>query len=97
MQAPAAPSDRSTLAIISLVLGVLGLCAWLFPICGIPLAAIGAILGGLSLQSQRRGLAIGGLVLCGLSLLLALCNAAFGAYMGLTGQFNPQDFLNFLQ
>lgn len=97
MSAPPAQSDRSTLAIISLVLGVLGLCAWLFPLCGIPITVVGAVLGGLSLKSQRRGMAIAGLILCGVALLLALCNAAFGAYMGLSGQFNPQDFFNNLQ
>ncbi len=87
MQAAPPSPDRSALAIVSLVLGVLSLCAWFLPICGIPVSAIGAILGGLSLGSTRKGMAIAGLILCGLGLLLAVCNAAFGAYFGLRGGF----------
>jgi hypothetical protein len=94
MQSATTPSDRSSLAIVSLVLGVISLCAWFLPICGIPISAIGAILGGLSMGSSRRGMAIAGLVLCVVGLLLGLCNAAFGAYFGLQGGFqnliNPQ-------
>jgi len=34
--------NEKIMAIASLVLGVLNLCAWFLPICGIPLAIIGS-------------------------------------------------------
>jgi hypothetical protein len=91
-QPPTPPAtDRYVLAIISLVLGILNLCAWFVPICGGPLAIVGIILGVLGLNSSRRGMAIAGIVLSGIALLLAIINAAFGAYLGLTRGF---PFLN---
>ena len=91
--APPSPpkTDRYVLAIISLVLGILNLCAWFVPFCGGPLAIVGIILGVLGLNSSRKGLAIAGIVLSGIALLLSIINAAFGAYLGLTGGF---PFLN---
>lgn len=78
-----APADRSALAIISLVLGILGLCAWILPLCGFPISTVGLILGILGTRSSRRGMAIAGIVLAALTLLAAILNAAFGAYLGL--------------
>jgi hypothetical protein len=49
---PTAP-DRGGLAIASLVLGIGSLCAWIIPLCGIPVSVIGLILGALSLGSSR--------------------------------------------
>jgi hypothetical protein len=88
MQSPGAapaPADRSALAIISLVLGILGLCAWILPLCGFPISIVGLVLGILSARSTRRGMAIAGIVLAVLTLLAAAANAAFGAYLGLNG------------
>lgn len=78
-------TDRYVLAIISLVLGILNLCAWFIPFCGGPLALVGIILGVFGLNSSRKGLAIAGIVLSGIALLLTIINAAFGAYLGITG------------
>jgi len=82
---PASSPDRSGLAIASLVLGIVSLCSWLFPICGIPFSGVAIILGALSMGSSRRGMAIAGLILGIVTLLLSLGNAAFGAYLGMTG------------
>ena len=84
-------TDRYVLAIISLVLGILNLCAWFIPLCGGPLAIVGLILGVLGLNSSRKGLAIAGIVLSSIALLLSIGNAAFGMYYGLTRGF---PFLN---
>jgi hypothetical protein len=81
---PAKP-DRGGLAIASLVLGIISLCAWLLPICGIPFSGVAIVLGALSMGSSRRAMAIAGLIMGVLALLLSLGNAAFGAYLGLTG------------
>ena len=92
MQPQPTTPDRSGLAIGSLVLGILSLCAWFIPLCGLPVSVVGIILGALSLGSSRRGMAIAGLILAGLGLLLSLGNAAFGAYLGMTGDlFNFQN------
>ena len=57
--------------------------------CALPICII---LGALSLGSSRKGMAIAGLILAGLGLLLTLGNAAFGAYLGMTGDlFNFQN------
>jgi hypothetical protein len=89
---PSTSPDRSALAIGSLILGIVGLCAWLLPLCGLPVSLAAVILGALSLKSSRRGMAIAGLILGVLALLLAIGNAAFGAYLGATGElFNLQN------
>ena len=92
MQPQTTTPDRSGLAIGSLVLGIVSLCAWFVPICGLPVSLSGIILGALSLGSSRRGMAIAGLILAALGLLLSIGNAAIGAYLGMTGNFF--DFQN---
>ncbi|HSR47545.1 MAG TPA: DUF4190 domain-containing protein [Anaerolineales bacterium] len=86
---PAAP-DRSGLAIASLVVGVVSLCAWLLPICGVPFSVVAVILGALGLNSSRRGMAIAGIVLGAIGIILSLANAALGAYLGATDLLNLQ-------
>lgn len=85
--------DNKALAIAALVLGILNLCAWFFPICGFPLGIAGVICGVLGLKSSSKTLAIVGLVLSGLALLLTLCNAIAGATLGLT---DPNFFNNII-
>ena len=90
----AAPSNnRGWMAITSLVLGVLNLCSWFFPICGGPLAIVGVVFGALGLSSNRRGLAIAGLVLSIVGLCLTIVNATAGAYLGIRG-FNWQSLFS---
>lgn len=70
---PAAAQGPVGLAIASLVLGIVNLCGSFFlPICGIPLAFTGLVLGILGLKSSQRVLAIIGIVLCGLSLVIGI-------------------------
>lgn len=76
-------------SITSFVLGLLSLGAWFLPICGGPVTITGLVLGILGITSNtKRGLAIAGVVLCGIGLLLTVANAAIGAYLGATGQLN---------
>lgn len=83
---PASGGNERIMAIASLVLGILNLCAWFFPICGIPLALIGLVLGFLGMKDpSQKTLAVIGMVLCGLGLLAACINAAVGVYMGVSG------------
>jgi hypothetical protein len=78
-------------AIISLILGLLGIIAWIIPLAGLPITVIGLILGIIGLRSRSRGLAIAGLTLCSLFLAATIINASIGAYMGATGQ---HQFIN---
>ena len=83
--APASGNER-IMAIASLVLGVINLCAWFLPICGIPLSIAGLVLGFLGMKDQsQKTLAIIGMVLCGLGLVAACINSAVGVYLGATG------------
>jgi hypothetical protein len=78
--------DRSPLAIASLVVGVLNLCAWIIPICGCPLSIIGIVLGAVSVNSSQRTLAIIGIVLCGLGLVATIANGFLGAGLSIFQQ-----------
>ncbi|MEW6025730.1 MAG: DUF4190 domain-containing protein [Planctomycetota bacterium] len=74
------------LVIASLVLGIIGLIAWCLPIFGLPVTITGLVLGIKGLNSSKRGMAIAGIVMSSLGLLFSLANAAWGAYLGATGQ-----------
>lgn len=85
--APASGGNERVMAIASLVLGVINLCAWFFPICGVPLAIIGIVLGYLGMKDpSQKTFAMIGIGLSVLGLLAACVNGAIGAYMGITGQ-----------
>jgi hypothetical protein len=84
--APVSGNER-IMAIASLVLGVINLCAWFFPICGIPLGFIGIVLGVLGMKDQsQKTMAIIGIALCAIGFIAACINAAVGMYLGATGQ-----------
>ena len=77
--APADGGNRRIMAIGSLVLGVINLCAWFLPICGVPLGIAGVVLGYLGMKdTSQRNLAIAGMVLSAIGILLACINAIAG-------------------
>ena len=73
-------------AIASMVLGIVGLLAWILPLCGFPVTIVGLILGIVDRKSSRRGMAIAGIVMNIIGLLGSTINAALGAYLALSGQ-----------
>ncbi len=83
---PTPANNPSMLAIASLVLGVLSLCASFFALCGAVVPVIGIILGIISLKKPlaSRGLAIGGIILNGAGLLMAVL---FTVLIGAMGYF----------
>lgn len=83
----AVPSgNQRVMAIASLVLGVINLCAWFLPICGIPLSITGAVLGFLGMKDpSQKTMAIGGIALNVLGFLAACINAAVGVYLQMSG------------
>jgi hypothetical protein len=93
MQVPPTPvstggsGNEKIMAIASLVLGVINLCAWFIPLCGVPLSIIGLVLGFLGMKDpSQKTLAIIGMVLSGIGLLLACGNGVLGAYWYLSAQ-----------
>ena len=85
MGVPAASAGGGK-AVASLCLGLFGLIAWFLPIIGLPTTITGLVLGIKSLHGPRRGMATAGIVLCIIGLVASVANAAFGAYLGATGQ-----------
>ncbi len=73
---PASTSSGNGLAIGSLILGIVSLCAAagsiipLFPLCSGLTGIIGVILGALGLNSRGRSMAIAGLILSAAGLVL---------------------------
>jgi hypothetical protein len=86
--------SKDWMAIVALVTGILGLCAWLLPICGFPIAIAAIVFGVLGMKSGKRTLAIVGLALGGLCILLSLVNAVLGAVIGLSDPNFLESILN---
>lgn len=73
-------------AVASLVLGIIGLIAWIIPIIGAPINIVGLVMGIKNRTGKNKGLAIAGIVLCIIGLIATIVNGAIGAYKGATGQ-----------
>ncbi len=73
-------------AMLSLILGLIGIIAWIIPIIGFPVTIIGLVYGVNSLKGSRRGIALAGTILCIVFLLTTTVNSISGAYQGATGQ-----------
>ena len=69
-----------------MILGIVGLAAWLIPLIGLPITVIGLTLGIIALKSSNRGMAIAGIIMSTLGLVLTIINGSIGAYLGATGQ-----------
>ena len=69
------PGEKST---ASLVLGLIGLIAWIIPLIGFPVTIVGLILG---IKKKYTP----GIVLNVICLLLTVANSAIGAFMGYHG------------
>ena len=67
-----APVSGKGLAIASLILGILSLCASVGWFCGGPLSIVGLILGFLGRKPASKGLATAGIILSGVGLVLTV-------------------------
>lgn len=84
--------NEKTMAIASLVIGVINLCAWFLPICGFPLGIVGIVLGYFGMKDPtQKTLAIIGIALSAIGILLACGNAIFGVLMN-TGALDQFQF-----
>lgn len=66
-------------AIASMVLGIIGLVAWLSPFFGVPITVTGLVLGIVGLRSSRQGMAIAGIIMC----IIELGLLAIGTYFAI--------------
>jgi hypothetical protein len=71
------------MAIVSLVLGIVSLLAWLVWPIGLLVSIPGLVLGIISRRSPSRGLAIGGIVTSSVGLGLSLINIILGIILAL--------------
>lgn len=69
------------MATAALVLGIIGLIAWLLPIIGYPVTIVGLILGIKSVKSEKRGMAIAGIVMSSIGLVLSIVNSVLGVIL----------------
>lgn len=79
-------SPKKDRAVAALVLGIIGMLAWLLPIAGLPVQIVGLVFASKSLKLAHRKMAIVAMILCIVGLVLTLINGAWGAYLGATGQ-----------
>jgi len=87
---PGTGGGTNALAIVSLVLGIISLVAWLIACCGVVVAIPALITGFIALQKPYgRGMAIGGLVTAGIGLVLSIINWIVGIIIVMN---NPNMF-----
>ena len=70
-------------AIASLVLGLVGIVAWIIPLIGFPVTIVGLILGIVGRNCEKKGLAVAGIVLSAIFLAVTLFNSILGAIIGI--------------
>jgi len=77
--------DKKSQATASLILGIIGLIAWVLPLFGFPVTIIGLIMGIVGQKSTKKNMAMAGIVLSIIGLVITIINSAIGAYQGATG------------
>ena len=78
----------------SVKIGIVMLAAWIIPLLGIALAAVGLALGINSRHNSRPDLARAGIFLNCLGLSLSLINLSVSIYFLLSGVIDPLDLLS---
>lgn len=76
---------KAGLGVATLVLGIIGLLAWIIPIIGLPIGILALVFGIIGIKNSYKGMSIAGLVLGSICLVLTIINGAVGAYMGFHG------------
>ncbi|MDY3854447.1 MAG: zinc-ribbon domain-containing protein [Butyribacter sp.] len=79
-------NKNSSAGIVALVLGIVGLLAWIIPIIGLPVGVVALVFGIIGIKKSSKGMSIAGLVLGILCLVLTIINSAIGAYQGFRGE-----------
>jgi uncharacterized membrane protein len=69
----------------SLVLGIIGLMAWIFPLVGFPVTIVGLILGVKGLKNENNKTALAGMILSIIGLVATIVSSTIGAFWGYYG------------
>lgn len=75
------PTERTNkfMALFSIGLGVISLCAALIPMCGGAASLLGMALGVFGMRSTNRKIAIAGICVCIIGLLISILYGLFSA------------------
>lgn len=65
-------------AIAALVIGISGLIAWILPALGYLVNIVGIIMGTMGIKSEKRNIAIAGIILSVIGLMFTLGNSVYG-------------------
>lgn len=68
------------ICIAALILGIIGLAAWIIPIIGLVVGVLALVLGIKGLKKSSEGMAIAGIVLGIICLIITIINGAIGVY-----------------
>ena len=74
--------NNNKFAVAALVLGIVSILTWLFPIAGYITTIIAIVLGVKGRKSEKRGMATAGMVLGIIFLVVTLLNSILGAILG---------------
>lgn len=77
-----------------LVLGIVGLIAWIIPLIGFPVTITGLVFSVNSLGRREKGIPVAGVLICSIGILLSGFSAWLGASSAMeieSGSQNPQD------
>lgn len=73
--------NNNNLAVAALVLGLVSIITWLFPIAGYITTIIAIVLGVKGRSSEKRGMATAGMVLGIIFLIVTLLNSIIGVLL----------------
>ena len=75
-------NNNNNRAVASLVLGLVSIVTWLFPIAGYITTILAIVFATKGRHSETKGMATAGLVLGIIFLVVTLLNSSFGALLG---------------
>ena len=75
-------NNNNNRAVASLVLGLVSIVTWLFPIAGYFTTILAIVFATKGRHSEKKGMATAGLVLGIIFLVVTLLNSIFGAILG---------------
>ena len=74
--------ENSNRAVVSLILGLVSIVTWLFPIAGYITTILAIVFATKGRHSEKKGMATAGLVLGIIFLVVTLRNSILGAVLG---------------
>lgn len=72
-------NKKSKNALTGFILGLCSIIAWFIPLIGFPVTVLGIVFSALGLNSNRKAMAVSGLVLSIIFFLITLINSIAGA------------------